>query len=564
MIKIKLSVWGERNGKNISKIAKETGLNRNTVTALWHGKIDGIKFETISSLHKIYGLDIPDLIEIKDIEKSQVVEKMYRQEGPGRLLSLWPAAKAFNNMPTSYFSMNFGRAYLFVKDDYFYWYYNSDNAKKIARYCYQRYSDEQEFGKLQTRFLAACSVIEDLYENRNESALLAMDNNELRDYFKGASAAYDKFWQYSIFIDSFDAGFDSEKTDELAKEYGFELPEIEILASPEESGPDRRRMMDLFGIAERIKAKKIPKQDLKVFIKEFVRSEEAADYRRKYDYLNATYADAEGLSEKELASGLYEILADWTMQAKRNVELEEYEARQAGSKEKILRKYHLRNNPFRFFAKLSSWREVRKATNQMGFCVVETMLSVLAIKSGIPVELLGYLNFDELNFALNGLITAETLLKRKEEGIMTIFEKEDYKSVQGEEAVSLERELRANRGLSDSGSVKAVSGNTASQGYAKGRARIIRSIKDISKFKEGEILIMGLNRQEFVPLIQKSCGVLTNEGGLTSIVASAAREWRKPCIIGTKNATEVFKDGDLVEIRATHGTARLLEKNSGR
>lgn len=560
MISIKLSAWAEKNGKNISQIAKETGLNRNTVTALWHGKVDGIRFDTISIFNKTYGLEVSDLIEIRNIENKQAGERVYRQEGPGRLLSLWPAAKAFNNMPTSYFSMNFGRAYLFVKDDYFYWYYNSDNAKKIARYCYERYADEQEFGKLQARFLAACSVIEDLYDSRSESGLLAMDNNELRDYFRNVSTAYDKFWQYSIFIDSFDTGFDSEKTNELAKEHGFELPEIEILACPEEKGPDSHRTIDLLRMAERIKAKKIPKRNLKEYVQGFIlNDDEAQEYRRKYDYLNSTYADADGLSEKELASELYEILGDWSRQVKRCVELEEYEARQAASKEKILRKYHLRDNPFHFFAKLSSWREVRKATNQMGFSVVGSLLGVLAIKTGIPVELLGYLNFDELNFALNGLITAQTLQKRKDEGIITIFEKEDYKSVQGEEAVALERELRANRGLSDSAGTRSVSGITASQGYAKGRARIIRNTKDIAKFKAGEILVMGVNRQEFVPLLQKAAGILTNEGGLTSIVASKARELRKPCIIGTDDATEVFKDGDTVEIRATHGTARKIE-----
>ena len=48
-------------------------------------------------------------------------------------------------------------------------------------------------------------------------------------------------------------------------------------------------------------------------------------------------------------------------------------------------------------------------------------------------------------------------------------------------------------------------------------------------------------------------GLVTDEGGITSHAAIVSRELKKPCIIGTKVATKVFRDGDIVEVDANTG-----------
>ena len=52
---------------------------------------------------------------------------------------------------------------------------------------------------------------------------------------------------------------------------------------------------------------------------------------------------------------------------------------------------------------------------------------------------------------------------------------------------------------------------------------------------------------------------VTDEGGITCHAAIIAREMKKPCIIGTKFATQVLKDGDLVEVDADAGVVRIIE-----
>ena len=77
--------------------------------------------------------------------------------------------------------------------------------------------------------------------------------------------------------------------------------------------------------------------------------------------------------------------------------------------------------------------------------------------------------------------------------------------------------------------------------------------------KENSILVTSMTSPEQTVFLQKCAAIITNEGGILSHAAIIAREMGKPCIIGTKIATEVFKDGDLVEVNATEGIIRKLD-----
>ena len=58
----------------------------------------------------------------------------------------------------------------------------------------------------------------------------------------------------------------------------------------------------------------------------------------------------------------------------------------------------------------------------------------------------------------------------------------------------------------------------------------------------------------------KSAAIVTDEGGLTSHAAIISREYNKPCIVGTHIATQVLKDGDLVEVDAERGIVKILNE----
>ncbi len=102
-------------------------------------------------------------------------------------------------------------------------------------------------------------------------------------------------------------------------------------------------------------------------------------------------------------------------------------------------------------------------------------------------------------------------------------------------------------------------GTCASVGKFKGKVKVIRSPMHIIKMEKGDILIAPMTSPDYVLGMKKAGAIVTDEGGLTSHAAIISRELKIPCVVGTKEATKRFKDGDLVEVNADHGSVTLLE-----
>ncbi len=107
---------------------------------------------------------------------------------------------------------------------------------------------------------------------------------------------------------------------------------------------------------------------------------------------------------------------------------------------------------------------------------------------------------------------------------------------------------------------KEVKGTIANKGKAKGVVKIVLSPNEISKVKKGDIMVASETTPDFVPAAYRASALITDIGGITSHAAIISREIGLPCIVGTKNATRIFKDGDLIEVNANKGTIIILKK----
>jgi len=105
---------------------------------------------------------------------------------------------------------------------------------------------------------------------------------------------------------------------------------------------------------------------------------------------------------------------------------------------------------------------------------------------------------------------------------------------------------------------KTITGRVGSIGKTTGCVKIVLTNKDLSKVKEGDVLVSAMTRQDFITAIRRSSAIITDEGGITCHAAIIARELKKPCIIGTKIATKVLKDGDKVLVDADKGIVKKL------
>lgn len=106
--------------------------------------------------------------------------------------------------------------------------------------------------------------------------------------------------------------------------------------------------------------------------------------------------------------------------------------------------------------------------------------------------------------------------------------------------------------------VRSVTGEIAYPGKVRGVVVCIDSAKDMSKMREGDILVSHATDPSVLPAMKKAAAFVTDLGGLTAHAAIVAREMKKPCIVGTKIATQIFKDGDRVEVDAEKGIVRKL------
>lgn len=107
-------------------------------------------------------------------------------------------------------------------------------------------------------------------------------------------------------------------------------------------------------------------------------------------------------------------------------------------------------------------------------------------------------------------------------------------------------------------SKRSVKGQVAYDGIVKGEVTILRRQDQVKKVKAGVILVSAMTTPDFLPAMKRAAAFVTDEGGITCHAAIVARELKKPCIVGTKIATKVFKDGDLVEVDAQRGIVRKI------
>lgn len=96
-------------------------------------------------------------------------------------------------------------------------------------------------------------------------------------------------------------------------------------------------------------------------------------------------------------------------------------------------------------------------------------------------------------------------------------------------------------------------GQSIGQKISSGKAKVIRSLKDISKVEEGDIIITSMTDPDWVPAMKKSSGIITDQGGRTCHTAIVSRELGIPAIVGTSNGTNTISNNSEITIDCSSG-----------
>ncbi|MBU1178682.1 hypothetical protein KJ903_05745 [Patescibacteria group bacterium] len=103
-----------------------------------------------------------------------------------------------------------------------------------------------------------------------------------------------------------------------------------------------------------------------------------------------------------------------------------------------------------------------------------------------------------------------------------------------------------------------IKGAVAWPGKATGTAKVVNNPQQVDKVNKGDILVTPMTIPAYIVAMNRAVAFVTDEGGITCHAAIIAREMKKPCVIGTKIATQAFKDGDQIEVDADRGIVKKL------
>lgn len=98
-----------------------------------------------------------------------------------------------------------------------------------------------------------------------------------------------------------------------------------------------------------------------------------------------------------------------------------------------------------------------------------------------------------------------------------------------------------------------LKGTPASIGTAKGRVKIVLDPKDNNKVEKGDILVTVMTTPLFVPAMKKAVAIVTDIGSQLCHAAIVSRELGIPCVVATKRATKILKDGMEVVVDGRKG-----------
>ncbi len=378
----------------------------------------------------------------------------------------------------------------------------------------------------------------------------------IREYF----SLYDEMWDTGAMAEELDFYLSSIITPELQR-HG--IPEKEIpgiistLSAPTEESFNRKAEKRMLEIVQTIqeRALSFPHAFEDAQVKEMVKQ-----YILDYYWTPCNYFTFSGLGMENVKS-LIQRTAEQSTFAKEKLEGWAREQRElAAQKRALQKKYHLDEKIALYLsllAKVARMYDDRKKMQMYGFYSMGRMLKELAKREKVDYDLAKYILPSEVPDFAAGKIPVETLRARRTHTAI------DYSTnpplfLTGHVARAAEEKIW----LSVTTSQNEISGQCACPGKIVAKARVIRSTKNLSELQQGEILVTGMTSPEYVPALGKAVGIITDDGGITCHAGIISREMKIPCIVGTKLATRKIKTGDLVDLRAHHGLARIVQKSA--
>jgi len=303
-------------------------------------------------------------------------------------------------------------------------------------------------------------------------------------------------------------------------------------------------------------------KDLENKYKDFY--EQIEDHRKKYEWL--TYAYSGPVMSMEYL--LKVMTEDFIKSQSVEEQYEEATTRHmeiVNEKKSITDKLKLNDRMlylFRVSSELMYMKDWRKGVYQKSYVVMDKVINEISKRMNLTMDESKYLVIDEIKDALLNDNLELVRQKAKSRTSLCCYEiiGDKFEILEGEKSKKKIDEIIADIPQIEVKNVSTIKGLTAYKGNVTGPAKIVLVESDMVKISEGDVLVSSATNPDLILAMKKAVAFVTDMGGITSHAAIVAREMKKPCIVGTKNATQVIKDGDIIEVNADSGIVSIIKK----
>ena len=196
--------------------------------------------------------------------------------------------------------------------------------------------------------------------------------------------------------------------------------------------------------------------------------------------------------------------------------------------------------------------ELRESTDEVFYDADAVIEKTVAMMVGSDrVADAEFLTIDEI---VSGVYPNQTIVDQRKKGF--VYFKGELSTP--ESISDFVRPLGIEIAKEDVNEADELKGQSASVGVVTGTVKIVFEKSQMGKVQKGDILVASMTTPDFMSAIRLASALITDEGGITCHAAIIAREMKKPCVIGTKIATRVLRDGDIVEVDAMNGVVRKI------
>ncbi|MBU1976045.1 MAG: hypothetical protein KKG59_06600 [Nanoarchaeota archaeon] len=278
---------------------------------------------------------------------------------------------------------------------------------------------------------------------------------------------------------------------------------------------------------------------------ELVKTKNLKKHAREFEWIKSRYGDCNPYTGEQAQKYLEEI--------DKTKFLKEYKENKSKIKNAIKRAKKLVGKENEVFIDLMQfivfYRTQRTDIMNMASYLFIPELKQMAVDKGLTYEELLMCTYTELR----STIPSKEILKERMEGFAFVVEDSKVRLESGKEYKKIFKYFEEKHA-----DVNELKGTIGCKGKVTGIVRVIKCRNDYKDFKDGEILVASMTTLDMVPIMRKAAAFVTDEGGITCHAAIVSREMKKPCVMGTKNATHVLKTGEKVEVDAIKGVVRRI------